>query len=110
DDVDVAQKALDDARVAKEMLPNNPVVLSRSVYAHLVAWSVFEFASQPERGREALAQAGRDARALESFPSVPMALAARFNYHDCAGDEAAARAVSRLGIEFRHSVMLYRQG
>jgi hypothetical protein len=92
------------------MLPNNPVVLARSVHAHLVAWGVFDVTGQPERSRAALEQAGRDARELESFPSVPMALAARFHYHFCANDEPAALAVSRLGSEYGLAPMLYRHG
>jgi tetratricopeptide (TPR) repeat protein len=110
DDAVVAQKAIDDARVAKEMLPNNPVVLSRSVNAHLVAWGAFHVNGQLDRSRAALAEAGRDARELEAFPSVVMALTARFQYHLCADDEPAARAVTELGTHFRSAVMLYRHG
>jgi tetratricopeptide (TPR) repeat protein len=109
DDATVAQQALDDARVAKEMLPGSPVILARSVHAHLVASGVFVVTGQSERSRAALEQAGRDVRVLESFPSVPMAQAARFHYHECAGEEQAARAVSGLGGEFRQALMLYRQ-
>jgi tetratricopeptide (TPR) repeat protein len=109
DDVDVAESALNDAEVAKEMLPDNPVVLSRSVHAYLVASEVFEVRGQPRRSRTALEQAGRGAQALEHFPSAPMALVARFHYYDSIGDEAAAVAVSGLGGEFRHALMLYRQ-
>jgi tetratricopeptide (TPR) repeat protein len=110
DDPTVAGQALDDAKVAKEMLPGNPVILARSVHAHLVAWGVFSVTGQLERGRQALEQAGRDARALEAFPSVSMAQVARFHYHDCAGEEQAALAVSALGGGFRRALMLYRQG
>jgi tetratricopeptide (TPR) repeat protein len=108
DDVDVAESALKDAEVAKEMLPDNPVVLAHSVHASLVASGVFAARGQPERSRAALEQAGRDARALESFPSAPMALVARFHYYDAVGDAEAALAVSGLGNGFRHAQMLYR--
>jgi tetratricopeptide (TPR) repeat protein len=108
DDATVARQALDDARVAKEMLPGSPVILARSVHAHLVAAGVFEVAGQPERGREAVEQAGRDARALEAFPAVPMAQVARFHYYDYVGDEPAALAVSGLCGGTRRSLMLYR--
>jgi tetratricopeptide (TPR) repeat protein len=110
DDASVAQQALDDARVAKEMLPGSPVILARSVHAHLVASGVFTVRGQSERSRAALEQAARDARALEPFPAVPMAQVARFHYHDCAGEEQAALAVSGLGSAFRRPLMLYRQG
>jgi tetratricopeptide (TPR) repeat protein len=110
DDVDVAASALDDAQVAKSMLPGNPITLARSVRAHLVATGVFDVAGQRERSRAALEQAGRDARALEAFPSVPPALVERFHYYDYVGDEDAALAVSRQGTAFRLPVMLYRRG
>jgi hypothetical protein len=91
------------------MLPGNPVVLARSVHAHLVAALVLQTHGQAGRSRAALDQAGRDARELESFPSVPQALLARFHYFDYVGDEPAAFAVSRQKIEFRHAVMLYHR-
>jgi tRNA A-37 threonylcarbamoyl transferase component Bud32/tetratricopeptide (TPR) repeat protein len=108
DDVDVAESALKDAEVAREMLPDNPVVLANSVDASLVAAGVFAVRGQPERSRAALKQAGRDARALESFHSSPMALVARFNYYSAVGDEKAALTVSGMGREFHHALMLYR--
>jgi tetratricopeptide (TPR) repeat protein/tRNA A-37 threonylcarbamoyl transferase component Bud32 len=108
DDVGVAESALKDAEVAKEMLPESPVVLARSVHACLVASGVFAVRGQPERSRAALEQAGRDARALEPFPSTPMALGARFHYYDSVEDNEAALAVSGLGDAFRHALMLYR--
>jgi tetratricopeptide (TPR) repeat protein len=108
DDVDVAESALKDAEVAKEMLPDNLVVLARSVHAYLVASGVFATRGQAERSRSALDQAGRDTRALEAFPTVPMAQVARFHYYDSVGDEEAALATSGLGTAFRHAVMLYR--
>jgi serine/threonine-protein kinase len=110
DEVGVAERALDDAHVAKAMLPGNAVTLARSVHAHLVAAGVFAARGRPERSRAAVEQAGRDARALESFPAVPPALVARFHYYDYVGDEETALAVSRLGIEPRLVVMLYRRG
>ncbi len=110
DDAKVAASALEDAQVAKGMLPGNPVVLAGSVHAHLVAAGIFSTRGQPERSRAALEQAGHDARALEPFASVPQAAVARFVYFDYIGDEEAAFAASRLGVGFRHALMLYRRG
>jgi tetratricopeptide (TPR) repeat protein/predicted Ser/Thr protein kinase len=111
DDVRVAASVLEDAQVAKAMLPGNAVTLARSVNAHLLAAGVFEVGGRPERSRAALEQAGRDARALEPFTSVPPALVARFNYADAVGDSDAALAVSRLRpTEIRLALMLYRAG
>jgi serine/threonine-protein kinase len=110
DDVGLAGLALEDAQVAKAMLPGNVVTLARSVQAHLVAAGVFAARGQPERGGAALEQAGRDAGALEPFSAVPEAVLARFHYYDYIGDEDTALAVSRLGLEPRLAVMLYRRG
>jgi tetratricopeptide (TPR) repeat protein len=110
DDVRVAQQALDGARAAKEMLPDNPVVLARSVHAHLVASGVFAARGQPERSQEAREQAGHDAGALEPFSSVPMAQVACFHYFEYVDDTENALAVSALGAEFRLATILYRRG
>src|SRR5262249_26885783 len=110
DDVSVADLALEDALVAKGMLRGNPIVLARSVHAHLVAAGVYAVRGQPERSRAALEQAGRDARGPEPLSSVAPAMVARFHYYDYVGDDVAALAVSRLGTEFRLAVMLYRAG
>src|SRR5262249_6828512 len=64
DNLEVAGQALEDAQVAKAMLPGNPVVLATSVHAHLIAAGVFAEKGKPERSRAALEQAGRDAQAL----------------------------------------------
>jgi hypothetical protein len=109
DDLQVAQQALEDAQAAKAMLPGNPVALSRSVHAHLVAAAVFDKRGQPKASKDALDQAGRDAAALEPFAAVPPALMARFHYFDQVGNEPAAFAVSAQAIEFRHAPMLYRR-
>ncbi len=106
----IAEAALRDAEALKVMLPDNAIVLARSVQAYLAAAGVFAAKGQAERSRAALEQAGRDARALEPFPAVPPALMARFQYYDSVGDDEAALAVSALGPEYRRPVMLYRRG
>src|SRR5262249_42488083 len=110
DDPGVAEGALVDAQVAKAMLPGNPVVLARSVHAHLMAAGVFEAKGKSGQAHAALEQAGRDARALAPFASLPQAVWARFDYFAYVGDEEAAFAESRRGGEFRHALMLYRRG
>jgi tetratricopeptide (TPR) repeat protein len=110
DNLEVAGQALEDAQVAKAMLPGNPVVLATSVHAHLIAAGVFAEKGKPERSRAALEQAGRDAQALEPFASVPPAAVARIEYFDYRGDEEAALVASRLAPkEHRYAVMLYRR-
>jgi serine/threonine protein kinase len=109
DEPSVAEMAVEDAQMAKRLLPGNPFALARSVHAHLIAAGVFEAAGQPGRCQAALGQAGRDARALEPFTDVRPALVARFRYY-YVGDEEAALAVSRRATEFRLALMLYRRG
>jgi tetratricopeptide (TPR) repeat protein len=110
DNLDVAAGALDDAQVAKSMLPGNPVVLARSVEAHLIAAGVFSVKGKHERSKAAVEQAGRDAQALAPFASMPQAADARFYYFDYVDDEDAALAASKQGTGVRHAVMLYRRG
>jgi tetratricopeptide (TPR) repeat protein len=110
DNLDVAAGALDDAQVAKSMLPGNPVVLARSVEAHLVAAGVFSVKGEHERSKAAVEQAGHDVQALAPFASMPQAAKARFQYFDYVDDEDAALDASKQGTGVRHAVMLYRRG
>jgi tetratricopeptide (TPR) repeat protein len=111
DDPEVAGRALEDAQVARAMLPGNPVVLASIVHAHLIAAGVFAEKGQFERCRAVLEQARRDAQALEPFASLRPAALARFEYFDYVGDEEAALVASRRAPkEYRYALMLYRRG
>ena len=110
DEPGVAELAVEDAQMAKRLLPGNPFALARSVHAHLIAAGVFEVTGQAGKSQAALEQAGRDARALEPFTDVRPALVARFRYYDYVGDEEVALAVCRRATEFRLALMLYRRG
>ena len=68
-----AELALDDALVIRGMQPNNPLVLGRSVYAHLVAAGLYEGAGRHQDSDRVLAQARRDVQELERFSSSPIA-------------------------------------
>jgi hypothetical protein len=109
-DVRDADLALEDAHVAKSMLPGNALVLARSVFAHLVAASIYDNGGRPADHERALAQAKRDVQELKQFTSSPIAAKACFEYFDFVGDEQSAYAISRGDMEFRHVVMLYRRG
>jgi hypothetical protein len=76
-----AELALDDALVIRGMQPNNPLVLGRSVYAHLVAAGLYEGAGRHQDSDRVLAQARRDVQGLERFPSSLIAARARFDYY-----------------------------
>jgi tetratricopeptide (TPR) repeat protein len=93
-----AEAAVEDAVVAKNMLPDSPIALAASVRAHLVAASAYEAAGQPERRRAVLEQAGRDAKALERFSDVPQVFEARLYYFSYVGDEEAAFEEARRAV------------
>jgi tetratricopeptide (TPR) repeat protein len=82
--------ALEDARVAKAMLPDNPFALAQCVFAHLVAVGAFERHDRRDEQRAALAHAARDVQALERVRHLPVASMARGFYFRIAGDHAAA--------------------
>jgi hypothetical protein len=60
-----AEAALADANAAWGMLPDNPLVLSARIYAHVVAAGIYQEAKQIDRGKAAVRDASRDAQALE---------------------------------------------
>jgi hypothetical protein len=105
-----AELALDDALVIRGMQPDNPLVLGRSVYAHLVAAGLYEGAGRQEDRDRVLARARRDAQELERFPSSPIAASARLDYYAYVDNEPEAYAMSQNAGDFRHALMLYGRG
>jgi serine/threonine protein kinase len=112
-----AELALKDANAAREMLPDNPYVLGQSLWAHMVAASVYEETRQVEKRRAALAQAASDARALERFPTLPDAVMNRVFFFWATDDLDACEKVCRANektenplIAHLHSLVLYRLG
>src|SRR5262249_31007570 len=82
--------ALEDAQVARAMLPGNPLVLARSVYASLTAAGLYERKGRSGDHDRAVAQAGRYVQEMERFPSSVFAAQTRFHYLVYVGDEDAA--------------------
>jgi tetratricopeptide (TPR) repeat protein len=98
--VDMAQSAIDDAYVAKAMMPGNPISTTVSLLAHLVATGVLRDAGEKDRADASLRQAGRDARELEQSPALPM----RYTYYgwcylNLTAQEEAAHEVARRGYQ-----------
>jgi tetratricopeptide (TPR) repeat protein len=85
-----AEIAVEDARIAKAMLPGEPFALAQSVTANLVAAGIDERLGRFEERRAALERARRDAEALERVRHVPVAAVARLYYFGETGDHAAA--------------------
>jgi hypothetical protein len=104
-----ADLALEDAQVARAMLPGNPLARARSVYAQLVAAAIYEELGRTEDRNRVIAGAQRDVKELEQPPVSPLAALACFYYYESVGDEDAALAMSQRGVAFRLAVMLYRR-
>jgi tetratricopeptide (TPR) repeat protein len=105
-----AELALEEAAVARTMLPDNPFVLAQSLYAGLVAAGIYEDRGLARERERVLEQARRDVEALRRFSLSPIALRACFWYFLYVGDEEAAYDLSRRGTEFRLVPMLYLRG
>jgi serine/threonine protein kinase/tetratricopeptide (TPR) repeat protein len=104
-----AESALDDTQAARVMLPDNPFVLGRSVFAQLVAAGIYEDKGQTQDRERVLVQARRDVQELKQFTALPVALKACFWYFNYVGNDDAAFEMSRRGPEFRYAWMLYRR-
>ena len=84
--------AIEDAGVARALLPKNPVALAISLEAHLVAANTYERLGQAEKSAAAQEQAARDAETLKRFPTFPRGVRSRLLYLDRIGDEEGIRA------------------
>src|SRR5207302_383333 len=86
-----ADAALDDAAVARRLLPaDNPVALCTNVQARLAAATAYRVHGQAAKADELLSQADRDAELLKSRPDMTEAVATRV-YHRKYRDHLAGR-------------------
>jgi hypothetical protein len=92
------------------MLPANPLVLARSVFAHLVTAGIYETKGRPKDAEVVLTQARPLVQTLEQFAATPFVAQACFEYFEYVGDEEAAYVMSGRGAQLRRAVMLYRRG
>jgi serine/threonine protein kinase/tetratricopeptide (TPR) repeat protein len=104
-DVNMAQSAIEDAGVAKGMMPANPRVIGADLWAHLVAAGLYRDAGEKDRADASLLQAGRDARELERFPALPMSYQMRCRYLNLTGHEDTAHEVARQGYQEAESAL-----
>ena len=112
-DVRDAELAIEDAAAAKAILPDNQLALRTHLYAELVAANVFDEAGDAARRRLALAEAERDAEALERFAGVAEAHRARACYFEQMGqNEAVLEEYRSPGVNPLDYVekALYRRG
>jgi len=94
-DLDEVERAITDAEVAKEYLPDNPIVLCKCVYANLVAANLYEELKNFERQQALLRAAELDVQALEPFELLPSPAMVRVNYFHETGQESASFNVAR---------------
>jgi len=88
--LDYAESAVEDARIAVTMLPGEPFALAQSAMANLVAAGIYEQSGRTEEKKAALERARRDVQALEKVRHVPVAAVARLFYFRETGNHAAA--------------------
>jgi serine/threonine protein kinase len=84
-DLAVAEQALEHVAAVRAMMPGNPYPLVSSLWAHLLTAELLEEAGQSEQRQAVLAQAERDFRALERFPTHPGAVHLRYLYLEYTG-------------------------
>ncbi|MFN0053605.1 MAG: protein kinase domain-containing protein, partial [Planctomycetales bacterium] len=113
-----AQRALDDADMALEMLPRNPAALLTSLFAHMVAAGVYDEARQPEDRQAATLAAEREANRLAPFSHLPsvayhLSLYALTTGHPERCEQilapAAVSSESAL-VTYAYTLALYRRG
>jgi hypothetical protein len=117
-DLEKAERALADVRVAKEELPDNPFVLSMSVWAHAVAANLYLEAGEQERQQATLEEAKRDAQGLKHCDALLFPFQALWVYFEQTGQEHDCFDLSRRAAEksdapviaYRYALALYRRG
>lgn len=90
-----AERALDDLRIASELLEPNAYLLGNVLQAHLVASTAYELTGDRTRQTEHLQRAAQVADALEEFPDAFASQRWRAFYYDFIGDDQRAIEVWR---------------
>lgn len=113
-----ADAAVADARIACELLPNNPAALLVSLNANLVAAGLYEDAGRADESDAFKEQAVRDAQALAPFSQLPSVAYDRAMYLVDAGQEQAAfellketaARIDNARVAYGYALLLYRRG
>jgi tetratricopeptide (TPR) repeat protein len=87
DDLDEAERAVQDAKYARELLHNNPTALWVSLQAHLAKAGVHEHRDELDQRGTELELAGKHAKALKRFTALPEAVVNRWTYFREVGRE-----------------------
>jgi serine/threonine protein kinase len=117
-DLAAAEQAVEHVSAVKAMMPGNSHALISSVYTHLVAAQLLGEGGHEERRRAVLAEAERDARALERHPTHPGAVFWRYQFLNYVGQHDAALAelariseqTGHIGVITSYALELYKRG
>ena len=104
---DQAEVAIDDVRLIKRQLPNDPMTLALSLNVHLTCYNVFDEFGPPERCRDALNEAWKDDHALERFPDHPVAVLSRWVFHWVIGKEAVLLEAAKQHMQPNYHAMYF---
>jgi tetratricopeptide (TPR) repeat protein len=118
DDLEEAEGAVQDAKYAKDLLPDNPRPLWVSLNAHLVKAGVRKHHGESEQRGEELVLAGKDAALLKPFAALPDAVVYRWLYFREMGKEEevledlrrASEGTDHVYVTFCCALTLYRRG
>jgi tetratricopeptide (TPR) repeat protein len=107
--VEDVRRALDDARIAKGLMPNNALALRTDLRAQLVAADLYSDLRDEAAREAALVEAGRDVQALESVTTAEV-VNLRGEYFERYGmEKAALEEYWRTGDASTYADLLYRR-
>jgi hypothetical protein len=117
-DPDEAKGAMDDVQAAKAYLPNNPYVLSVSVWVHVVAANLYLEAGKPDEQQSALRVAKRDAQDLKPWDTLTFPFESLWVYFEQTEDEPRYFDLARRAAEksdapvtaYHYALALHRRG
>ena len=115
-DAQVVEQAREDARMVKKLLPDKPIGHLVSLYANLVAATIYE--EQPDKREDALAAAKQDFESLGSFPASGWSAFMRYRYLEYTrNDDEALQEMDRARGKVNSAwpatlsaLVLYRRG
>ncbi len=113
-----ADAAVADARIARELLPDNPAALLVSLNAHLVAAGLYEEAGRADMCDALMEEAQSDAQALAPYSHLPSVVYDRAMYLVDARQEQTAFEILKSSaarndnarVVYGYALLLYRRG
>ena len=117
-DPEEVERTVADIQFAKEYLPDNPYVLSVSVWVHVVAANLYLEAGKLDKQKAALNAAEYDARALKSRDTLIHPFRSLWVYFEQTGNEPVCFDLARRATEksdasvfaYHYALALHRRG